>query len=128
MPAPKDATLSVEIGAQPISSRRIADLFISAIEGGCNYWARHASFMLDDRRLRMTEIDDDPDLVVQATITITDEDGDSHVIRREEIRKGLELMRTTRPRDWADFTTENDDADTADTFVQLCCFGELVYG
>ena len=44
------------------------------------------------------------------------------------MKKGLDLMAGEHQRHWQDFINENDDADTADVFMQLCLFGEIVYG
>ncbi len=44
------------------------------------------------------------------------------------IARGLEVMATKEPRHFADLVSENDDAETADVFVQCCVLGEVVYG
>lgn len=44
------------------------------------------------------------------------------------IAQGLALMSTTHVRHFANFITEREDANTGDVFVQLCLFGEVVYG
>jgi hypothetical protein len=46
----------------------------------------------------------------------------------EVIKKGLNLMAKKYPEHFADFLEENDDAITADVFLQLCLFGEVIYG
>jgi hypothetical protein len=46
----------------------------------------------------------------------------------EAIDRGLQLMADKYPRHFADFVGENEDASTGDVFLQLCLFGELVYG
>lgn len=51
-----------------------------------------------------------------------------HTITREHLTKGLVLMCTLHPRHWGDFIAENDDAITADVFLQLVTLGEVVYG
>jgi hypothetical protein len=40
----------------------------------------------------------------------------------------LALMAEKEPRHFGDFMGENDDATTSDVFLQLCLFGEVVYG
>jgi hypothetical protein len=47
---------------------------------------------------------------------------------KSEIEKGLSLMAEAYSKHFSDFIEENDDADTADTFLQLCLFGEVVFG
>jgi hypothetical protein len=59
-----------------------------------------------------------------------DEGPADHIIEidREKLRDGLEVMSRDYPRHFKDFINENDDAITADVFVQCVCFGEVVYG
>lgn len=44
------------------------------------------------------------------------------------IQRGLDCFHAVAPRHFVDAIGHNDDADTADVFVQLCLFGEIVYG
>jgi len=46
----------------------------------------------------------------------------------EMIKTGLKLFAEKDSRDFKDFLNENDDACTSDNFLQLCLFGELVFG
>lgn len=47
----------------------------------------------------------------------------------DDIKKGLEKARDGEAvRDWADFCDENDDYFTCNNLVQVCMFGEVVYG
>lgn len=47
----------------------------------------------------------------------------------DDIKKGLEKARDgVAPRDWADFCDENDDYFTCNNLMQVCIFGEVVYG
>ena len=48
--------------------------------------------------------------------------------RKHNIAEALELLATECPGHWYDFINENEDAITGDVFVQLLCFGEVVYG
>jgi hypothetical protein len=45
-----------------------------------------------------------------------------------QLKLGLERMAKDYPTHWADFINENDDSSTADVFLQLCLFGEVIYG
>lgn len=42
--------------------------------------------------------------------------------------RGLQLLADNYPKHWADFIEDNEDADTADVFLQLALFGEVVFG
>lgn len=47
----------------------------------------------------------------------------------DDIKKGLVKARDgVAPRDWADFCEENDDYFTCNNLMQICMFGEVVYG
>lgn len=47
---------------------------------------------------------------------------------KESIEKGLQVMADKYPRHFNDIITENDDAETADVFVQCAVLGEVVFG
>ena len=51
---------------------------------------------------------------------------DMHVLDRDKIKAGLALLAETRH--WDDFMCENEDGTTGDVFLQLCLFGEVVFG
>jgi hypothetical protein len=50
------------------------------------------------------------------------------MLDRVAILEGLRIMAEKEPRHFADFMTENDDADTGDVFLQCCLYGEVIYG
>lgn len=47
---------------------------------------------------------------------------------RAACERGLAVMAAKYPQHFCDLLTENDDATTADVFVQCALFGEIVYG
>ena len=47
----------------------------------------------------------------------------------DDIKRGLEKARDGEAvRDWADFVNENDDYFTCNNLMQVCIFGEVIYG
>lgn len=44
------------------------------------------------------------------------------------IVKGVQVMARAYPRHFRDFMEENDDASTADVFLQCVVFGKVIYG
>lgn len=128
-----------------IPLQRISDLLCSAFEGGSNYWYMIESqneptrfdFLSDaefaksmNREPTMYPHIDYP-LNPGGSLTITangDGERTSWVLNLEAIEKGLVVFMEKCPRHWADFMAENDDAITADCFLQCCLFGEVVYG
>jgi hypothetical protein len=50
------------------------------------------------------------------------------VLNLDSINRGFNVMSTKYPHLLADILKDDDDATTADVFLQCCVFGELVYG
>lgn len=47
----------------------------------------------------------------------------------DDIKRGLEKARDGEAvRDWADFVNEEDDYCTCNNLMQVCIFGEVIYG
>jgi hypothetical protein len=46
----------------------------------------------------------------------------------ESVQRGIDVMSKKYPQHWSDFLSQNDDAITADVFIQCCVFGEAIYG
>jgi hypothetical protein len=47
---------------------------------------------------------------------------------RAAIQKGLQLMAEKRLKHFEDIMRENEDETTGDVFLQMCLFGDVVYG
>jgi hypothetical protein len=129
-----------------VSDALIASTLCSAFEGGVGYWCQihdyvrpaapvghlegmedevfsHVDFPLcpdgavlcraiDEHTL--AEVEEDPSLLLQ--------------LDRQALDRGLALMPVKSPKQWGHMLSGNGDADTGDTFVQLCLFGEVRYG
>jgi hypothetical protein len=119
----------------PVTKQRISDLLCSAFEGGSNYWYIIAEcveppvleFRTSDKTIFKHldyPLNDGGGLLIGDQ---EDEDRQPILLDFAAIRKGLTLLAEKYPRHWADFLSENDDASTADVFLQLCLFGEVVY-
>jgi hypothetical protein len=52
----------------------------------------------------------------------------SHRVSAENFAKAFALMAKNSPDHFADFMSENEDAVTADVFLQYVALGEVVYG
>ena len=114
------------------------DLFVTALEGGIQYWASVLAY-----RWRLPRVEGaDPaaergeDLNgFRAIVVDADDSGDRHTIDRAVIARGFNLAKArdgevgkrfrTADRDPED---SDFDADDADLVVQLGLFGEVVYG
>lgn len=56
-----------------------------------------------------------------------DDGKDAIVLDLEAMKRGLAVMAKQEPKHFGDFMQENDDATTADVFMQCCAFGKVVY-
>jgi hypothetical protein len=69
------------------------------------------------------------DSKIPAGVTVKD-DVAIVVFDLTSIERGLKLFATDEKvkHHWANFLSENDDAETGDVFLQLCVFGEVIFG
>jgi len=115
---------------KPVTPEAVANLIIAAFEGGSNYWidkVRHISGNSNEKPYYADpQLYMDPDFLIE--ITDNDEE-DRWNLNQRAIVRGLDLLGSVaHGRHLADFLSENDDAETADVFLQLCLFGDVVYG
>jgi hypothetical protein len=63
------------------------------------------------------------------SITIVDdEDGQEYTLVKADLHNGMQLMADEYPKHFLDVIRGNDDAITADVFIQCCVFKEVIYG
>lgn len=119
-----------------ITNEQIAGLLITAFEGGSNYWCK-----IDYEKSVKPEVlwkfgyeEVYPriqwPLSEGGRIFVTNIHGDSErgYLDLSSIKRGLNLMAQDHPRHFSDILKNNEDATTADVFLQCCVFGEVVYG
>jgi len=121
-----------------ITNRRAADLLCSAFEGGSNYWYMIEETIQTDCPATPWGDEYTPTYISAPFSTggsviisdIEDEDGDTFTLDKEAIRRGKWLLGTNPEYSafYADVLSENEDGETGDVFLQLCLFGEIVYG
>jgi hypothetical protein len=120
-----------------ISEETIADLMTTAIEGGSAYWCdeitqtsgvtTETSPWYSDPEIYITNLTLQ---VVESEPSKENSDG-RHIINLEKMQKAFELMGefgTPKGFHLRNLVEENWDAETADVFLQLATFGEVVYG
>lgn len=116
---------SVEVTAQ-----QVCDQIIAAFEGGSNHWIHEV------RPVELaTGVPHNPwyghysvfggDFLI---IILAVEDDTQWQLKPDNVRQGLTLMAEKYPDHFKDLIEDNGDAATADVFLQLCLFEEVVYG
>lgn len=136
-----------------VSNQKIQDLLISAFEGGSNYWIElidqhKTAFLKQSSKTEISEylskkakeigIDYDSQVSLKYVLPFLDDcflkiqtiDGAVNILNMETILRGLTLMANTPnlSRHFGNIISGDDDAETADVFLQLACFGALIYG
>jgi hypothetical protein len=131
-------TLSISI---PL--KRIYDLIVSANESGSGYWAR----VIREKVPAVADVswmDDPEDLktwphhgaaLCGGSVTygvLDDSTGkvgrERYTLNAKTIAKGLQIMSTKYGQHFGNFMSKNDDAETADVFLQCCLLGEVQFG
>jgi hypothetical protein len=120
-----------------ITDEQRLNLLTSALEGGSNYW-----YLLDKDAADIIDKHFPPaknvcfvdrmwaTIKAGLSIPIADNEEDEGVgeISLASIEKGEQLLADKYPGTLAEILEENDDANTADIWFQLCSFGEVIYG
>lgn len=122
-----------------VSRERISDLLCCAFEGGSNYWYEIRSYV---KPTSFTFYMDNEFSIFRHLDYPLNEGGEVHICDKNDdadevftlslttIQNGIRLMsEDVRYRShWQDFLDGNEDADTGDVFLQLCLYGEVVFG
>ena len=121
------------------TTEQIDDLLTCAFEGGSNYWYCIKRVVEPTEITYKTSVFEDgisyltPVLNPGGALVIIDKIDDyetakEYFLNLETIQKGLDLMAKEYPYHMKNFIEENEDAETGDVFLQLCLFGEIVFG
>ena len=125
----------IEIRAKVrIPDEKIQDLIITAVEGGCRYWA---SFKFPENwKEKYQSYEQIP--FKEGNIEVYDVETDELLgyLNRASVKVGLQLMADRKDlkckqipnRHFKNLSTDNEDAETADVFLQLAVMGEIVFG
>lgn len=106
----------------------ISNLLCNGCEGGINYWAESP-----DNNAKEVGADyfHQAPLKEGGFFTLRDaedEDADIQIVNRESINKGIKIFATQHPWHCANALLEDDDAETADVFIQCVAFGDVIFG
>jgi len=111
----------------------IQDLLSSAMEGGSHYWCHIKRYENPDEEETTYKHIELPLTQRGAVVCIESSDRPMRELPewrldRAAVNLGLRLMAEQWPDRWASFRNETYDADDGDCFLQLCLFGEVIYG
>jgi hypothetical protein len=117
-----------------VPNSRIADMLVGAFEGGSNYWLESCQC---EKSANTKFIGGEDyyspiyaDCLYGEVICFTDEEDGNRIFKlnSDVLENGLRIMAEIAPKHFGDMISENDDATTADVFLQCCLFGEVIYG
>lgn len=110
----------------------VRNLFTCAIEGGSSYWCEKIRPLNEDEK---TSVMRDPTIYMTKGFYAWEEESSDDKPRKKkvietDIVKALELMALRYPDTHFKNALDDSamDAETGDVFLQLCLFGEVVYG
>lgn len=126
-----DITTTVKLTPQ-----RVSDLFVGAFEGGSNYWMQSANIIVGKERKEKGLVWWGAPAVFQGDYSFkvsyeNPEKGPTYVsktLTQDDVAKGAQIMAQKYPEHFADIVQDNEDAITADVFMQCIVLGEIVYG
>lgn len=113
-----------------ISEERISEMLTGAFEGGSTYWIEGIISVDSPKNMEyLSDIFNDLKSHGYLLIKAAKHGPKSGwYLTREKVKRGLELMSRENAAHFADLIQENDDANTADVFLQYCLFGKIVFG
>jgi hypothetical protein len=117
-----------------IPSQKIMDLITTAIEGGCNYWAKYE--FPENWKEKYGSYEKIPFEGGEVKVFDVETGELLGYLNRATIQTGLQLMADRKDvkgkqvpaRHFKALAMDNEDAETADVFMQLAVMGEIVYG
>lgn len=115
-------------GVEEVSYRTLADTVVTALEGGCNHWMTGFRLSFGDPGDTQPWYDSEELYSKVFTIRVTVDGEDTpQFLDNLAVQQGLSLMAAKYPSHLSDLLNENGDAETADVFMQLCLFKDVVY-
>lgn len=137
-----------------ISERQIRDVLASGFEGGTGYWALIWGYQFapglqysDFQEGGKMQLPDEywhplqliPLVPGCAVLLVDGNEVDRNSdklpegvpvwkLDRQALHDGLQVMAEHHLHHWRNFVEDGGDAETADVYIQLCLFGEIVFG
>lgn len=127
-----------------IKRKALANLLCCGFEGGVGYWCAIKRYIKPAKVEPVIEAGrenaqpckhtDYPLLEGGAVVCIVEEAGDDKALQGEKVldlaavQRGLAVMAEKYPLHFANFLSENEDAETGDVFIQCCLLGDVIFG
>jgi hypothetical protein len=124
-----------------ITNQRVADLLVGAMEGGSNHWIEYVEYLGETGETAeaiCSRLSIEPRMPRYAWAPLAGGSWAAKIVQvegapdvrldRDAIVRGLAVMAKRYPMHFADVLNENEDATTADVFLQCCAFGDVIYG
>jgi hypothetical protein len=128
----KSETKSSANAETTINAQHVADLMVTAFEGGSNYWIESLSIVKvtpkpegDTKNYpwyAYAGVYEDPELEIHVEV----KNEEPVVFKYESIQKGLDLLYEKYPQHITEILDGSFDAETADVFLQACLFGDII--
>lgn len=118
-----------------ITADMLRGLFITAFEGGSNYWL-HAAVLKESANKPAEEpwYSDEPLFEASFKIELTYDNPDegpdviSKIISEEDVQRGLDDLGRLYPFRARNIVEDNIDAEDADVFLQVVLFEKIIFG
>lgn len=127
------------LSSHEITLQQLSDLLVTAFEGGSNYWISSVHYTMPEKidflpdgamnqkaqpRYSYVPLNEGGSILIKG-------DGMTEwkVLNMEAIKRGIFFLGAWEwsSRHLVNIVNDNADAETADVFLQLCIFGELVF-
>lgn len=109
-----------------IPSHKVADLMVTAFEGGSNYWLASATPMI---RPATSPWYADPDFwATDFLVKLKDDQDEQYELTPDLLQAGFNALANKYPSHARDLAADEYDADTADALLQCALFGDITYG
>lgn len=112
-----DITITIK---KTITKQNIVDTFITACEGGSNYWCQSVT--------PKKKTGDAYEAMLDGFELVDAESGATYLVGPDAIKNAFQKMAEKYPLRLEDIINESADADDADVFLQLCVFEDVIYG
>jgi hypothetical protein len=112
----------------------LTNLLVSAFEGGSTYWLRECDYLSPKEGFEAPAYSDEKFWITGGKMSLFYDDPEDEENRAqkditiEDLLRGATIMAEKNASHFGDLISENDDAITADVFIQCVLFGEVIYG